>query len=163
MGTKKVWKGIKDKWFTLSREEINDFIGLLIILYIAALLLFLFIGQDGQLRVNLALEGVTTQAIVLRCALNARTVSITYQFEVAQNGQSTTYKNGESSSSAFCSKHPRGSQIIISYLPQDPSQAVVQGNSQRGANLTCLIITLIYPWGSLILKLIKAKRKERKE
>ncbi len=164
MGAKKVWKGIKDKWFILSREDINDLVFFLIILYILIVPALLFgFKQDEQLRTKLALEGVATQAVMLNCSLNARTHHITYQFEVVQNGQLVTYQNHEASSSAFCRRYPEGSQIPIRYLPQDPNQAAAQGNSQRGFNLAVIIIALAYPWGRLVVRLIKAKRKKREE
>ncbi len=163
MDPKKVWKGIKDKWFILSREDIKEFVFSLIVLYILALWLFLVNEQDEQFRARLALEGVATQAVVLKCQHSSRAYHLVYQFEVVQNGQPVIYKNHEASLPAFCDKYRTGSQIPIKYLPQDPNHVAAQGNSMRRFGLTVIIIGLAYPWGWLVVRLIKAKRKKREE
>ncbi|MCP4360940.1 MAG: DUF3592 domain-containing protein [Chloroflexi bacterium] len=163
MGTKNVWRHIKDNWFILSREDIKDFVFFLAFFYISALFLFLGIEQDQQLRMKLVLDGVDTQAVVLRCGYAAGPFRITYEFEVVQNGQSITYKNSESSSHSFCFRYPKGSQVTVTYWPQNPNQVAVQGNSRRRSDMRCLVITLIYPWGLLIFRFIKAKRQKWKE
>ncbi len=112
-----------------------------VLFHLAGVVLAYMAWQEWQIKQELAEVGMPTTAIVQSCdpISDEAPCILIYEYKTSlPNHQEASYVGKEN---IFCNKCPSpGSQVVIKYLPQDPTLARLESISTAGNSFTGLII-----------------------